>query len=297
VTCSACFNGNGLLTNQEFQYLLGINLTPESYALLKDCLLGFLRRFNMHKSDGSSNNICDAFCSIKKPSKKIRQTLTTKRFLSAKLEKSTNFNTFFRLLEIDYQNLKKIETCFTAWSRSRGTNRYRTFAFKFYNNLLGLNTRTSHFVQNPNRNCTFCTLKGVPIGNDETFKHLFLSCTQTKAWHNQFVSKYFSSVNFDTEEDRVKFFMLGILPNTHTSSELFNDILLSFQYCIWEQKLQKKIPSFATLCNSFQYQINHLILNSKRLLKECEKHDFEICKIFAPRPAMGIIPPAPDGAR
>ena len=54
------------------------------------------------------------------------------------------------------------------------------FLFKFFNNILGINTRLSHFVPNHSRGCTFCTLNGtIPIP-DETFLHIFFECGTVK---------------------------------------------------------------------------------------------------------------------
>ncbi len=47
---------------------------------------------------------------------------------------------------------------------------------KYFNNLLGLNLRLSHFVANQQRGCTFCSLNNVAIIPDKTFSHLFYDC-------------------------------------------------------------------------------------------------------------------------
>jgi hypothetical protein len=75
------------------------------------------------------------------------------------------------------------------WNKTGLNNRVRTFIFKFYNNLLGLNTRLSHFVIDQSRNCAFCTCTADPVP-DETFLHLFFDCPVTRKWHDSFLAKY-----------------------------------------------------------------------------------------------------------
>jgi len=293
VTFSACFNNEGLIPQNLLLQNLGFNLDDEGYELLSSCLLGFINRFHAHKSNGTSFNMIDNFCSIKKPSKKIRQLLTEERYKSVKLEKNPNFTTFFRLIEILPQELENLELCFSAWANNYGSNRYRTFLLKFYNNLLGINTRTSHFAANPNRNCTFCSIRSPALVIDESFKHLFLECTTTAGWQEAFMNKFFSSIRFVNNDDKVKFFMLGAIPGEPNISVLIHAIILTFQHSIWEQKLKKKLPSFNTLTHIFLEQLKVTIGSSRKLKLLCEKFDFEICRIFAPRPAMNLIQNAP----
>jgi hypothetical protein len=121
------------------------------------------------------------------------------------------------------------------------SNRVRVFLFQFYNNILGLNTRISHFVPNQNRACTFCTITGninpVP---DESFIHLFLNCETSADWHSQFLSIYFPNLVTMTAVQRAGFFFLGKIPAMDKDNLFTICAVLLFQYCIWEEKLRKK---------------------------------------------------------
>ncbi len=127
-------------------------------------------------TNGESSTIFETFCTIKKPAKKCRIFLASSRIQD--LDKLTTTCTFFRLVGLEYTGNKNYEVNVSWWNFFFLPNRIRTFAFKFYNNILGLNTRTAHFIINPNRNCTFCSLRdGSAV--DESFLHLFFQCPTT----------------------------------------------------------------------------------------------------------------------
>jgi hypothetical protein len=120
------------------------------------------------------------------------------------------------------------------------------FAFKFYNNILGLNQRTVHFAINPVRHCQFCFAQGLANPPDESFVHLFSTCPTVTNWHNEFIHKHFNGINLDGQ-DRIKFWFLGILPLHEKPSFAVLSAILVFQFCIWEEKLRKRTPAFRTL--------------------------------------------------
>jgi hypothetical protein len=140
------------------------------------------------------------------------------------------------------------------------------FAFKFFNNILGLNTRTSHFAVNPTRNCQFCLLANNDNLPDETFTHLFLNCPTVRAWHDNFIQKYFNNLNL-TPEERFKFFFLGILPQSNIPNFAVLSTVLLLQYCIWEEKLRKRAPSFRTLDVLFCDTLSPSIKNNQNFTK------------------------------
>ncbi len=147
---------DGVLTRAEL-WRAGLQLSVTGYVRLSNSLLCFLERIDVDRNtNGESSTIFDTFCTIKKPAKKCRIFLTSSR--NQDLEKLTTTGTFFRLVGLEYTGNKNYEINVCWWNFFFLPNRIRTFAFKFYNNILGLNTRTSHFIINPNRNCTFCSL-------------------------------------------------------------------------------------------------------------------------------------------
>ena len=120
---------------------------------------------------------------------------------------------FFTLVRLPVPNKEIIETVLGLWNTGGLNNRIRTFIFKFYNNLLGLNTRLSHFVANQTRGCTFCEGTVTPAP-DETFIHLFLECPTTFDWQNQFLRKYLPHLAFMDLDSRTELFFMESYRNT-----------------------------------------------------------------------------------
>jgi hypothetical protein len=106
------------------------------------------------------------------------------------LETQQTCKTFFKITGILYIGNDTFAKITAMWNISGFTNREKTFIFKFYNKILGINTRTSHFAANPTRGCFFCSKLTPAVVTDETFLHLFFSCPVTKNWHDQFMAAY-----------------------------------------------------------------------------------------------------------
>jgi len=145
------------------------------------------------------------------------------------------------------------------------------------------------------RNCQFCQLKNPPADDDETFPHLFFSCSVTNKWHDLFLSKFFPEINFGNREDKMQFLFLGIPPGTDCSDKLLCLIVQCWLFCIWEEKLRRRAPSFHTLSTLFLEQLRPIINSSEKLFIKCFKSEFSLCRIFAPRPAMNIRNNGPGG--
>jgi hypothetical protein len=136
-------------------------LTEIGYGRLSNALNCFFDRTARHRNDtDSAKSINDEFCFIKKPGRKCRLVLCTGRI--GTLENLTTVKTFFQLIETPYTGDNSFSDNVSWWNMNILPNRIRMFAFKFYNNILGINTRTSHFVVNPNRACTFCSMTLAP---------------------------------------------------------------------------------------------------------------------------------------
>ncbi len=127
----------------------------------------------------------------------------------------------------------------TLWNIGGIPNRVRVFFFKFYNNLLGLNTRLSHFVANKSRGCNFCegTVNPVP---DETFIHVFLRCPTSTGWRDSFLTKYFPFSNQMNDRQKSEFYFLGKMRSFRNDNLFIVLCVLLFQYCVWKERLRKK---------------------------------------------------------
>jgi hypothetical protein len=85
----------------------------------------------------------------------------------------------------------------------------RDFIYKFRNNILGINTRVSHFANNVSRRCTFCALANERNIVDETFSHLFYECLHTNKTIKAFLQKYMNGYGPLTDTDLRKFLFTG----------------------------------------------------------------------------------------
>jgi hypothetical protein len=206
------FNVNGLKTRLEVNMEFALNLSIECYFKLANCLNHFVRRMRPQaRNNGSRISLTDNFLHLKRPGKKLRDCLTKKRKTEFDVSKSRTVVSFFTLVRLPIPKKETVGTLLGLWNTGGLNNRARTFIFKFYNNLLGLNTRLSHFVVNQNRGCTFCdgTVTTVP---DESFIHIFLECPTTFNWHNQFLRKYLPHLTFMDLQSRTALFFYGKLP-------------------------------------------------------------------------------------
>jgi hypothetical protein len=146
----------------------------------------------------------------------------------------------------------------------------RNFLIKFANNLLGINTRVSHFDNTVSRKCTICRVANILDPENESFSHVFLDCPITKHWRTQFETKYLEGIPMGDRplEKRLLWFTRSLVNNVPYRLSL-QIAILYFQFCIWECKLQKIAPSFTSIINGFIVDMNSLTNSNKKL-----KHSF-----------------------
>jgi len=277
-----CFGLNGLITRIELRHNCGIDLSVTGYANLGRALNHFVNRLKANRSsDGSSVSLRENF-NIKKPGPKIRASLVKKRRKPFDLGEQQTSKTFFRINGLVYVGNELYSKIVSLWSHSGFTNRQKTFLFKFFNNILGLNTRTSHFAVNATRDCFFCTKNNPPISTDESFIHLFYSCPTTRNWQQQFLRKCFPEMGAVPEPEEKLLWLLGVF------NESFNDFItpafLSFQFCVWEQKLRKNVPSFHSIYTEFLELFRNTCLHNQQIRLSGSELNYVLCRnIFGPR--------------
>jgi hypothetical protein len=160
--------------------------------------------------------------------------------------------------------------------------------YVFFSNILGLNTRTSHFGINVSRVCFFCLKKNPVVPNDETFIHLFYNCNTTRAWQAQFLTKCFPEFGLLPDNEQKKLWFLGIYNDTIVP--FIVGAVLSFQFCIWENKLRKNVPSFHTLYTEFLSLFIDICKHNSDIRLSGTVINFELCRtIFGARRGL------PDG--
>jgi len=134
------------------------------------------------------------------------------------------------------------------WARSLGIwntfcypNRFKTFLFKYYSNILGTGNRVAHFNQNSDPACVFCVKTHNFPAPLETFAHLFFDCPETEKVLKNFFRKYFNG-----EITREKFFN-GNFDGTKRDCFAINLILDTLRFSIWQCKLLKNRIAFYTI--------------------------------------------------
>ncbi len=158
--------------------------------------------------------------------------------------------TFFDITGIAYVGNDMFAKNLSVWNLSGFTNRQKMFLFKFYNNILGLNVRTSHFLSRTVRECV-SSVRKIRYRN-RTMK---LSCIYSTPVKQQKIGRQNSSRNvyqrFRYWRNRKK---IALVPRPYTSDLYCKTVFLSiltFQYCVWKAKLKKKIPSFNSIFTQF----------------------------------------------
>jgi hypothetical protein len=272
------FNVNGLKTKLELYFEYGVNLTVTGYSRLCLCLNHYVRRLRPNnRNNGSARDICTEFLPLRNLGKKIRSWYTKKSRDGFKINQSKFFGTFHNLTQVILPSDKILNSRISMWNTNGLTNRARTFLFKFYNNLLGLNTRLSHFVINQSRNCAFCVSTVDPVPH-ETFLHLFIDCPVSMSWQDQFLSKYVILPDNLTRNQRLQLLLFGILPNRDQDNIFVALTILLFQFNIWEEKLRKKKPSFTTIENVYLGTILALAQCNKKIRMSAELIDIPLCR-------------------
>jgi hypothetical protein len=214
---------------------------------------------------------------LKNPGKKIRSWYKKKTRLAFNISQTKFFVKFSDITRAVLPVGSVLSHRISMWNITGLTNRIKTFVFKFYNNLLGLNTRLSHFVINQSRGCTFCngTVNPVP---DETFLHLFFDCPTTSSWQDKFLEKFITLPANLTREQRLQLFFFGILPNGTKDNLFLAFAIILFQFCIWEEKLRKKKPSFHTIENAYLDSLRSLVHCNKKVRESAELINISLCR-------------------
>ena len=177
------------------------------------------------------------FASFKKGSKSCRNILAKPVKVKADPCKLTNIITFFQLIGTEIPPRTTVYNFVGIWNLSFIPNKLRDFIFKFYNNKLGLNTRTSHFGGDT-RACTFCFLLKRD-DTDETFAHLFYDCPVVEQIHSSIDRHLFNFMHETTSDKKARWFGCNLMETKNLFLRLF---FLTIQYFIWGAKLGKFIP-------------------------------------------------------
>jgi hypothetical protein len=176
--------------------------------------------------------------------------------------KTNKIKTFFRLISLDIPPDPDLLIINAEWNRSYYPPKIRDFIFKFNSNILGLNTRVSHFNANVDRACTFCKIAQKNLIGpimEETFEHLFFSCPHTNKVLNTFFAEFLHDLNLNLDTEKKSFLFTGINPITNSNENCFlSSIAKLICYYIWDCKLKKTVPSVQSLTNDVFYNLENM---------------------------------------
>jgi hypothetical protein len=226
--------------------------------------------------------ITKLFAGKTKGSKKIRKVLEDDNVRP--IQTLRQVTTFFRLIEIPVPENKALNKIYGGWGLNFFPNKTRDFVFKFYNNILGLNTRIAHFADNQTRNCGLCSRAvggPVPVPDQapdpdlvpapETFSHLFYQCPMTTNLRTQLTNNCMQSVIDFNEIEKKMFWFSGYLDrNTEYFLGTFALVTYINEY-IWECKLKKVRMSLPSLLNELDIAMPLALKASRKMLRCCKK--------------------------
>ncbi len=144
----------------------------------------------------------------------------------------------------------------------------RVFIFKYYNNILGINSRVAHFNREVDASCTFCTLCNNLPAPKETIAHVFYHCPTINDILVKFYAKYLHGITLEQNS-----FFLSNASEYEFENKPLNIVLDLIRYVIWQNKLNKKVPNFNLLETELHYLIGSITGASKnfeRSLIDCK---------------------------
>jgi hypothetical protein len=227
------------------------HLTEARYRILLDSILDLHNKYKkVNRWEQKEESLGCFLKKIKKGSKKIRKILeinVLNEFIS---------NNVIRFGEITetIPNVNNSKIMNSIWNASFLENSIRVFAFKFYNNNLGINSRVAHFVPGKSSNCTFCDIAGAPEAERETITHLFQDCELVERTVLDTISWFWSHISNST--NRTDYFC-GISSDNKKHDTVWNITTLLIKWYIWDCRLKYKVPVLNNLKHVLCNKVNN----------------------------------------
>jgi hypothetical protein len=136
-------------------------------------------RENRDTNGYENKGIANFFASFKKGSRSIRRVLE-KNDARTIVSVDRIRNKFCDLVGVNLNSIQNWNLISSLWTKNFLQKKIRDFTFKFYNNILGTNTRVANFVNGHDRTCTFCKITDNNALTEETFFHLFFERKKRK---------------------------------------------------------------------------------------------------------------------
>jgi hypothetical protein len=167
-----------------------------------------------------------------------------------------------RLIDCDAPEEIRMKNLFCSWNKSYMSSNINMFKFKFYNNILGLNSRVAHFNNEIDAGCTFCKMTGPFPVPSESFVHMFFDCPSVYKIIQAFQNKYFLNQTISKEK-----YFLSNFSDVEKDNLPMNILLDLLRYLIWQDKLGKKLPNATTLLVNLE-SLLAITLGTSRKLEE-----------------------------
>ena len=162
-------------------------MTHEQFQNLKIGWNRAKKKFHVNGKNGSTLN--DFLMLDRKGSKRFREILTKNSRMEHEknLKNLQQVKTFARLTGSVNTEISRLKSMMGAWNNNFLQGKIRIFLFKFYNNILGLNTRVAKFNRETDPSCTFCSISNLRHAEQEVFAHVFYFCETT----NKLLTEFF----------------------------------------------------------------------------------------------------------
>jgi hypothetical protein len=256
-------NSNRLKSREEIEQATAIQLSEDQHSKLK---AGLKNAYKQFFSEGDKSVPVQHFLlGIKKGTKKFRCILRKTKVSNKKTK--TPIDNYVAIAGIELTDPDLGTKLNRNWTRHYLCSEFKTFLFKLYHNVLGMNSRVHHYNPDRSPECGFCIKKLNLPAERETIKHFFWHCPTA----NQSITALTGElINFVPTQSN---FFLGT-----NSLGIYNDVLMLIfdliKYILWQHKLRKKLPTYHSMRGDFVYFWGIILSSNKKLKNAVTNSNF-----------------------
>jgi exonuclease III len=264
---------NRCVNHETVVQLIGFHITNEKYDNIRRCFNTISANIVRPIALGSSVEL-KTFCNrFKRGSKPYRKILTDPVPDEIPRNISTYAENTQTIIGLEMGRLLNGFWGFTFFS-----NNMRTFLFKMHTNLLGLNNRVAHFVQDHSPICTFCRIRLLENAEDESTLHLFYECPSVEDIRNLFF-RWCYNMDDAYVISRQEFFLIQRSAGTLTGTTLIKSTLAKlFQKYIWDCRNRFCLPNLDSAKEIVSQEIKTIVGISKKMRENL--NDSGLANIF-----------------
>jgi hypothetical protein len=197
------------------------------------------------------------------------------------LSGNNSVETFFKFIGTEIFEERLLRSCWASWNLTFFCNVQREFLYKFFNNILGLNSRVANFVAGHSAECSLCVLNGEPFPiNSESFLHIFFECEYSSKYRNMAESDLFPEIRGQNEQNKKIFWLLGLVPagNDYRLNIFMQSVVFSCNFLIWRMKLNKNCLPVSIFKADLLYMCGCLLRKSVKLREAKTNDHFFLCR-------------------